>query len=69
MRFDAIRKKVLAGERLSRDEGVFLLKDADLLSADLSAAGIGAALAALGARPWQVAITAPIVAQACVDHP
>ena len=36
---------------------------------DLSAAGIGAALAALGARPWQVAITAPIVAQACVDHP
>ena len=37
--------------------------------ADLSAAGIGAALAALGARPWQVAITAPIVAQACVDHP
>ena len=37
--------------------------------ADLSAAGIGVALAALGARPWQVAITAPIVAQACVDHP
>jgi len=37
--------------------------------ADLSAAGIAAALAALGARPWQVAITAPIVAQACVDHP
>jgi cyclic dehypoxanthinyl futalosine synthase len=32
MRFDAIRKKVLAGERLSREEGVFLLADADLLS-------------------------------------
>jgi cyclic dehypoxanthinyl futalosine synthase len=32
MRFDAIRKKVLAGERLSRDEGVVLLRDADLLS-------------------------------------
>ena len=31
--------------------------------ADLSADGIGAALAALGARPWQVAITAPIVAR------
>ena len=27
-----------------------------------------AALGALGARPWQVAITAPIIAQACVDH-
>jgi len=32
MQFDAIRKKVLAGERLSRDEGIFLLRDADLLS-------------------------------------
>ncbi|HQZ18623.1 MAG TPA: dehypoxanthine futalosine cyclase, partial [Vicinamibacteria bacterium] len=32
MQFDAIRKKVFAGERLSRDEGIFLLRDADLLS-------------------------------------
>jgi len=32
MKFDAISKKVFAGERLSRDEGIFLLKDADLLS-------------------------------------
>ena len=32
MQFDAIRKKVFAGERLSRDEGLFLLRDADLLS-------------------------------------
>ena len=31
MQFDAISKKVLAGERLSRDEGIFLLRDADLL--------------------------------------
>jgi ribonuclease D len=37
--------------------------------ADLSVAGIGAALGALGARPWQVAITAPIITQACADHP
>jgi ribonuclease D len=36
--------------------------------ADLSEAGIATALGALGARPWQVAITAPIIAQACVDH-
>jgi ribonuclease D len=36
--------------------------------ADLSEAGIAAGLSALGARPWQVAITAPIIAQACVDH-
>ncbi len=36
--------------------------------ADLSEAGIAAALAALGARPWQVAITAPIVARACAEH-
>ncbi len=32
MRFDDIRKKVFAGERLSRGEGVFLLESADLLS-------------------------------------
>ena len=32
MRFDEISRKVFAGERLSRDEGVFLLRDADLLS-------------------------------------
>ncbi len=32
MRFDHIRKKVLLGERLSRDEGVVLLRDSDLLS-------------------------------------
>jgi ribonuclease D len=37
--------------------------------ADLSEAGIAAALTALGARPWQVAITAPIIARACADHP
>jgi ribonuclease D len=36
---------------------------------DLSEAGIGGALLALGARPWQVAITAPIIAKACADHP
>lgn len=32
MRFEDIRKKALGGERLSRDEGVFLLREADLLS-------------------------------------
>jgi len=32
MRFDEIRRKVCAGERVSRDEGVFLLRDVDLLS-------------------------------------
>ena len=32
MQFDAIRKKALAGERLSREDGHFLLKDVDLLS-------------------------------------
>jgi cyclic dehypoxanthinyl futalosine synthase len=32
MRFDDIRKKVFAGERLSREEGVLLLRDADLLT-------------------------------------
>ena len=32
MRFDDIRKKVFAGERLSRDEGAFLLESTDLLS-------------------------------------
>src|SRR5580765_2050281 len=32
MRFDDIRKKVFGGERLSRDEGVYLLREADLLS-------------------------------------
>jgi ribonuclease D len=37
--------------------------------ADLSEAGIAAALSAFGARPWQVAITAPIIARACADHP
>jgi ribonuclease D len=37
--------------------------------ADLSEAGIAAALTALGARPWQVAITAPILARVCADHP
>jgi ribonuclease D len=36
--------------------------------ADLSESGIAAALTALGARPWQVAITAPIIARACADH-
>jgi ribonuclease D len=36
--------------------------------ADLSETGIAAALSTLGARPWQVAVTAPIIAQACVDH-
>jgi ribonuclease D len=35
---------------------------------DLSEAGIRAALAALGARPWQVDITAPIIARACADN-
>jgi ribonuclease D len=35
--------------------------------ADLSETGIAAALSTLGARPWQVAVTAPIIAQACVD--
>jgi cyclic dehypoxanthinyl futalosine synthase len=30
-RLDAIREKVAAGERLSREEGVFLLRDVDLL--------------------------------------
>jgi ribonuclease D len=37
--------------------------------ADLSEAGIAAGLTALGARPWQVGIAAPIVARACTDHP
>jgi len=32
MRFDDIRKKSMAGERLSREEGVLLLREADLLS-------------------------------------
>ncbi len=32
MWFDEITRKVFAGERLSRDEGVFLLRDVDLLS-------------------------------------
>lgn len=32
MRFDDIRKKVNEGKRLSREEGVFLIRDADLLS-------------------------------------
>jgi ribonuclease D len=36
--------------------------------ADLSEASIAAALSALGARPWQVEITAPILARACADH-
>jgi len=36
--------------------------------ADLSEAGIAATLTALGARPWQVEITAPIIARACSDH-
>ncbi|MEP6651304.1 MAG: HRDC domain-containing protein, partial [Lapillicoccus sp.] len=36
--------------------------------ADLSEAGIGAGLTVLGARPWQVAITAPIIARACADY-
>jgi ribonuclease D len=36
--------------------------------ADLSEAGIAAALSALGARPWQVGIAAPIVVRACADH-
>jgi len=32
MRIDVIREKVLAGDRLSRDEGLFLLGETDLLS-------------------------------------
>jgi ribonuclease D len=36
--------------------------------ADLSEPSVAAALAALGARPWQVAIAAPIIARACADH-
>ncbi len=36
--------------------------------ADLSEAGVAAALSAMGARPWQVEITAPMVARACADH-
>ena len=32
MRFDDIRKKVFAGDRLSREEGILLLREADLLS-------------------------------------
>ena len=32
MEFDEIRKKVFAGGRLTRDEGIALLRDADLLS-------------------------------------
>ncbi|MDQ2758415.1 MAG: HRDC domain-containing protein [Actinomycetota bacterium] len=36
--------------------------------ADLSEDGIGAALTAYGARAWQVAVAAPIVARACADH-
>jgi ribonuclease D len=36
--------------------------------ADLSESGIAAAEAALGARPWQVEITAPIIARACAEH-
>ncbi len=36
--------------------------------ADLSEAGIAAALTSYGARPWQVAVAAPIIARACADH-
>ena len=36
---------------------------------DLSEAGIAAVLRGLGARSWQVEITAPMVARACADHP
>ena len=36
--------------------------------ADLSESGVATALTGLGARPWQVAITAPIIARACADH-
>ena len=36
MLFDGISKKVFSGERLSRDEGIHLLKDADLLTLDFS---------------------------------
>jgi len=32
MRFEVIREKALAGERLSRDEGVFLIREAELLA-------------------------------------
>ncbi|MEP6629781.1 MAG: HRDC domain-containing protein [Lapillicoccus sp.] len=36
--------------------------------ADLSEAGVAQALSHLGARRWQVEITAPIIARACADH-
>ncbi|MEO7061854.1 MAG: HRDC domain-containing protein [Lapillicoccus sp.] len=36
--------------------------------ADLSVAGVSAALLALGARPWQVEVTAPIIAAACAEY-
>lgn len=36
--------------------------------ADLSEAGIAAALAEMGARPWQVQIAAPLLAKACAEQ-
>ena len=35
----------------------------------VTAASVGEALTALGARPWQVAATAQVIAQAFVDGP
>jgi len=36
--------------------------------ADLAEESLAAALGVLGARPWQIEITAPIIARACADH-
>ncbi len=36
--------------------------------ADPTDASVAASLAALGARPWQVAICSPIIARACAEH-
>lgn len=36
---------------------------------DLSETGVRNALSLLGARPWQVDIAAPVIAQAALDHP
>lgn len=36
--------------------------------ADLGEQSVAAELTALGARPWQVAVAAPIIARACADH-
>ena len=37
--------------------------------ADVSEQGLAEALSAMGARPWQVQITAPAIARACADNP